>query len=139
MYYAADILRSETIDRIKLNKAAGIDGVPGEFWKCLGENSLKELTDICQAIYRTGVWPDDFTKTVVIPLPKKANAIKCTDYRTISLIPHASKNNVEYTKAETRRKSRGVLIRFTVWLQKRDWRKRCYWINGNANSAQPGT
>ena len=35
MYYAADILRSETIDRIKLNKAAGIDGVPEEFWKCL--------------------------------------------------------------------------------------------------------
>ena len=40
---------------------------------------------------RRGKWPDDFTKTVMIPLPKKNNAIKCEDYRTISLISHASK------------------------------------------------
>ena len=62
MYYVvvvvvvvSEVVEAIDLDRIKLKKAAGIDGVPGEFWKCLGENSLKELIDICQTIYRTRV------------------------------------------------------------------------------------
>jgi hypothetical protein len=42
-------------------------------------------------IYNTGIWPEDFTKSVMIPIPKKANAVECSDYRTISFISHASK------------------------------------------------
>ena len=52
---------------------------------------MKVLIDLCRKIYVTGIWPSDFTKAVVIPLPKKVNAVECNDYRTISLIPHASK------------------------------------------------
>ena len=76
---------------MKINKAEGIDGIPGEFWKNLGPEGMKVLIDLCRKIYVTGIWPSDFTKAVMIPLLKKVNAVDCKDYRTISLIPHASK------------------------------------------------
>ena len=59
--------------------------------KNIGEKALQELCGICRSMYEEGKWPDNFTKTVMIPLPKKNNAINCSDYRTISLICHASK------------------------------------------------
>ena len=52
---------------------------------------MKVLIDLCRKIYVTGIRPSDFTKAVMIPLPKKVNAVECKDYRTISLISHASK------------------------------------------------
>ena len=52
---------------------------------------MERLTDLCKQIYKTGIWTEDFTRTVMIPIPKKENAIECSDYRTISRIPHASK------------------------------------------------
>ena len=47
--------------------------------------------DLCRLIYETGVWPEDFTRAILIPIPKKANASECADHRTISLTSHASK------------------------------------------------
>ena len=76
---------------MQTNKAEGFDGIPREFWKNLGQEGMKVLIDLCRQIYVTGIWPSDFTKAVMIPLPKKVNAVECKDYRTISLIPHASK------------------------------------------------
>ena len=52
---------------------------------------MKELTKLCREIYISGSWPIDFTKVIMIPLPKKTNATECSDFRTISLMPHASK------------------------------------------------
>ena len=52
---------------------------------------MNEMIQICQEIYRTGMWPDDFLQTILIPLKKKANAVRCEEYRTISLLTHASK------------------------------------------------
>ena len=52
---------------------------------------MNELTKICQMIYEDGTWPDDFMKSMIIPLEKKPNATDCGDFRTISLIAHASK------------------------------------------------
>lgn len=89
-----DLLESEirkAISEMKDKKAVGIDAIPSEFLKNLGENSMKELTQLCQVAYERGEWPSDFTKLVLIPLEKKTNAIRCEDYRTISLISHASK------------------------------------------------
>ena len=89
-----DLLESEiteAIKEMKNNKGEGIDGIPGEFWKNLGPEGLKVLTELCKNIYATGIWSSDFTRAVIIPLPKKVNAVECTDYRTMSLIPHASK------------------------------------------------
>lgn len=79
------------IKEIKNGKATGIDDIPAEFLKLLDEKALEKLAELCVEIYETGNWPEDFTKVVMIPIPKKANAVECADYRTISLISHASK------------------------------------------------
>ena len=76
---------------LKNGKAVGVDGIPAEFWKNLGKEATSELVGLCKRIYEEGVWPEDFTKSVLIPLPKKMNATACGEFRTISLITHASK------------------------------------------------
>ena len=89
-----DLLDEEiraAIKEIKNNKAVGVDEIPIEFWKVLGEKGVTELVGICKEMYEYGVWPEDFTKIILIPLPKKSNAMECEEYRTISLICHASK------------------------------------------------
>lgn len=88
------LLESEikaAIREMKNKKAEGVDGIPAEFWKVLGEKAMKEIIVLCKSMYEQGVWPEDFTRVVMIPLKKKANAVECEDHRTISLIPHASK------------------------------------------------
>ena len=78
-----DLLASEimaAIKDLKNGKAVGIDDIPAEFWKNLDEEATSELVNICKRIYEEGVWPKDFTKTVLIPLPKKLNASDCGDY-----------------------------------------------------------
>jgi hypothetical protein len=93
-YKGPDISESEVIAAIremKNNKAVGVDGIPAEILKTLGEDTLKEIVKLCKDMYRDGKWPKDFTRSIVIPIPKKPNAINCADYRTISLISHAAK------------------------------------------------
>src|SRR2546425_3373565 len=76
---------------MKEGKAARVDEIPSEMLKSLGEKATQELFDICMDMYDGGKWPDDFSRTAMIPLPKENNAVNCSDYRTISLICHASK------------------------------------------------
>src|SRR5437867_3859935 len=76
---------------MKEAKAAGVDEIPAEMLKSFGEKAIQELCDICKGMYEEKKWPDDCTSTDIIPLPKKNNAVNCSDYRTISLICHASK------------------------------------------------
>ena len=68
-----------------------MDDISAEMLKSLGEKALREICEICQDMYEEGKLPDDFTRAAMIPLPKKNNAVKCTDFRTINLICHASK------------------------------------------------
>jgi hypothetical protein len=89
-----ELLESEieaAIKHMKKNKAVGVDGIPAEFLQTLGKNGMKEVVALCREMYRTGVWPTDFAKSVMIPLPKKTNVVDCEDHRTISLICHTSK------------------------------------------------
>src|SRR6218665_2194556 len=79
------------IGEIKNNKAEGIDNIPIEMLKTFGEKAMKELVQLCKEIYNTGVWPEDFLQTVMVPLKKKPNAMTCEDHRTISLLTHALK------------------------------------------------
>jgi hypothetical protein len=79
------------IKEIKENKAVGVDDIPIEFWKVLGEKGMNEMIGLCKDIYEQGVWPADFTRGILIPIPKKINAVECEDHRTINLICHASK------------------------------------------------
>ena len=88
------ILESEVRNAIRtLNngKSAGPDNIPGELLKHGGESLIKIFTTICQQIWKTKKWPDQWTKSLIIPIPKKGDSRKCSNYRTLSLIPHASK------------------------------------------------
>jgi len=89
-----ELLKEEVIRAVKdmkNNKAVGVDEIPAEFWKSLGDKGIEEIVKLCKSMYDTGKWPSDFTRLVFVPLQKKENALDCEDHRTISLICHASK------------------------------------------------
>ena len=76
---------------ITTNKASGGDGIPVEQFKILKDDAVKVLHSICQQIWKTQQWPQDWKRTVFISIPKKGNAKECSNYYTIALISHASK------------------------------------------------
>jgi len=76
---------------ITRGKASGDDGVPAELFQILKDDAVKVLHSICQQIWKTQQWPQDWKKSTFIPLPKKRNAKECSNYHTIALISHASK------------------------------------------------
>ena len=76
---------------ITMNKASGGDGIPVELFQILKDDAVKVLHSICQQIWKSQQWPQEWKKLVFIPIPKKGNAKECSKYRTIALISHASK------------------------------------------------
>ena len=89
-----DILECEVkwaLESITMNKASGGDGIPVELFQILKDDAVKVLHSICQQIWKTQQWPQDWKRSVFIPIPKKGNAKECSNYRTIALISHASK------------------------------------------------
>ena len=89
-----DILECEVkwaLESITMNKASGGDGIPVELFQILKDDAVKVLHSICQQIWKTQQWPQDWKRSVFIPIPKKSNAKECSNYRTIALIAHASK------------------------------------------------
>ena len=76
---------------ITMNKASGGDGIPAELFQILKDDAVKVLHSICQQIWKTQQWPQDWKRSVFIPIPKKGNAKECSSYRTIALISHSSK------------------------------------------------
>ena len=74
-----------------MNKASGGDGIPAELFQILKDDAVKVLPSICQQIWKTQQWPQDWKSSVFIPVPKKGNAKECSNYHTIELISHASK------------------------------------------------
>ena len=75
---------------ITMNKTSGGDGIPVELFQILKDDALKVLHSICQQIWKTQQWPQDWKRSVFIPIPKKSNAKECSKY-IIALISHASK------------------------------------------------
>ena len=73
------------------NKARGGDGIPVELFQILKDEAMKVLNSICQQIWKTEQWSQDWKRSVFIPIPKKGNAKECSNYGTIALISHASK------------------------------------------------
>ena len=73
------------------NKAGGGDGILAELFQILKDDAVKVLHSICQQIWKNWQWPQDWKRTVFIPIPKKGNTKECSNYRTIALISHASK------------------------------------------------
>ena len=89
-----DILECEikwALGSITMNKASGGNGIPVELLQILKDDSVKVLLSICQQIWKTQRWPQNWKRSVFIPVPKKGNAKECSNYRIIALISHASK------------------------------------------------
>ena len=89
-----DILEREgkwALGSITTNKASEGDEIPVELFQMLKDNAVKVLHSICQQIWKTQQWPQDWERSVSIPIPKKDNAKECSNYRTITLISHTGK------------------------------------------------
>ena len=89
-----DILEWEVewaLESITTNKASESDGIPVELFHILKDDAVKGLQSVCQEIWKTQQWPQDWKRSVFIPIPKKGNAKECLNYHTVVLISHASK------------------------------------------------
>ena len=89
-----DILECEVkwaLGSITMNKASGGDGISLELFQIPKDDAVKVLHLICQQIWKIQQWPQDWKRSVFIPIPKKDNAKQCSNYHTIALISHASK------------------------------------------------
>ena len=74
-----------------MNKASGGDRIPVELFQILKDDAVKALHSICQQIWKAQQWPQDWKRSVFIPIPKKGNAKECSNYHTVVVISHASK------------------------------------------------
>ena len=89
-----DILECEVkqaLQSITTNKASGGDGIPVELFQVWKDDAVKVLYSICQQIWKTQQWPQDWKWSVFFPIPKKSNAKECSNYHTVVLISHTSK------------------------------------------------
>ena len=89
-----DILECEVkwaFESIITNKVSGGDGIPVELFQILKDNVVKVLHSVCQQIWKSQQLPQDWKRSVFIPVPKKGNAKECSNYYTVALISHASK------------------------------------------------
>ena len=94
IHLETDILECEVkwaLGSITMNKANGGDGIPVELFQVLKDDAVKVLHSICQEIWKTQQWPQDWKKSVCIPIPRKDNAKECSNYCSVALISHASK------------------------------------------------
>ena len=81
----------QALGSIIMNKANGGDGIPAELFQILKDDTVKVLHSICQQIWKTQQWPQDWKRSAFIPIPKKGNAKECSNYCTIAVISHTSK------------------------------------------------
>ena len=86
-----------------MSKASGGDGIPAELFQILKDDAVKVLHSICQQIWKTQQWPQDWKMSVFIPIPKKDNAKECSKYCAIALISHASKVMLKILQAKLQR------------------------------------
>ena len=89
-----DILEYEVkwaLGNITTNKASESDGILAEIFQILKDDAVKVLQSICQQIWKTQQWTQDYKLSVLIPIPNKSNAKECSNYHTILLISHTSK------------------------------------------------
>ena len=103
---------------ITTNKASGGDGIPVELFQILKDDAVKVLHSICQQIWKTQQWPQDWKRSVFIPIPKKGNTKECSNYRTIALISHASKVMLKILQARLEQYVNHELPEFQVDFRK---------------------
>ena len=103
---------------ITMNKASGGDIIPIEFFQILKDDSMKVLHSICQQIWKIQQWPQDWKRSVFIPIPKKGTAKECSNYRTIALISHASKVMLKILQARLQQYMNHELPNFQAGFKK---------------------
>ena len=130
-----DILECEVkwaLGSITVNKTSGGDGIPVELFQILKDDAVKVLYSICQHIWKTQQWPQDWKRSVFIPIPKKGNAKECSNYRTVALISHASKVMLKILQARLQQyvncKLPDVQARFRKGKGTRDQITNIHWI-----------
>ena len=116
-----DILECEVkwaLESITMNKASGGDGIPVELFQILKDDAVKVLHSICQQIWKTQQWPQDWKRSVFILIPKKGNAKERSDYRTIALISHDSKVMLKILQARLQQMWTTNFLMFKLVLEK---------------------
>ena len=116
-----DILECEVkwaLEGITTNKARGGDGIPVELFQILKDDAVKGLHLICQQIWKTQQWPQDWKRSVFIPIPKKGNAKEGSNYHTIALISHAGKVMLKILQARLQQYGNRELLMFKLVLEK---------------------
>ena len=123
-----------------MNKAIGDDGIPTELFQILKDDAVQMLHSICQQIWKTQQWPQDWKMSVFIPISKKGNAKECSNYCTIVLISHTSKVMLKILQARLQQyvnqELPDVQARFRKGRGTRDQIANIYWITEKAREFQ---
>ena len=116
-----DILECEVkcaLGSITTNKASGGDEIPVELFQILKDDAVKVVHSICQQIWKTQQWPQDWKRSVFIPIQKKSNAKECSNYHTTALISHASKVMLKIFQARLQQFVNHELPCVQAWFRK---------------------
>ena len=128
---------------ITMNKASRSDGIPAELVQFLKDDAMKVLHSICQQIWKTQQWPQDWTQSVFIQIPKKGNAKECPNHHTTALISHASKVMLKTLQAKLQQYMNQELSDVQAGFRKgrgtRDQIANICWIIGKENSRKTTT
>ena len=134
-----DILECEVswaLGSITTNKASGGDGITVELFQILKDDAVKVLHSICQQIFQS--WPQDWKRSVFIPIPRKGNAKECSNYRTIGLISHISKVMLKILQARRQQYMNSEISDVQTGFRKgrgtRDQIANIHWIIEQENS-----
>ena len=132
-----------TLGSITMNKASGGDGIAVDLFQILKDDAVKVLHSVCQQIWKTHQWPQDWKRSVFIPIPKNGNAKKCSNYCTIVLISHASKVILKILQARLQQYMNGELPDVQAGFRKgrgtRGQIANIHWIIGKAREFQKNT
>ena len=128
-HLASDILEGEVkcaLESITVNKGHGDDGITAELLQILKDDAVKvpRSRSICQKIWKTQQWPQDWKMSIFIPIPKKGNAKECLKYHTIALISQASKVFLIILQARLQQLCKPRISRCTSWVLKRQGNQR---------------
>ena len=128
------------LESIATNEASGGDEIPVELFQILKDDAVKVLHSICQQIWKTQQWPQDWKSSVFIPIPKKDNAKECSDQHTIALISHASKVMLKIPQARLKQYVNREILDVQAGFRKgrgtRDQIANIHWIMEKAREFQ---
>ena len=116
-----DILECEAkwaLGTITMNKASGGDGMPAQLFHILKDDAVKGLHSKCQQIWKTQQWPQNWKRSVFIPIPRKGNAKECSNYRTIVIILHINKVMLKILQARLQKYMNHEIQMFKLDLEK---------------------